>query len=266
MPPQAHLLVTVDAGNECVLLPIMGVLVPFHITTVKAINFSQDGEAQDKVHSYVRVQFNTMPTYDARQSFPTAAFIKELSFRSAKPDAAQKFVQARFPATHARSACHHAPETQPSWLLALAAACVVVCPLGLGSCVEADMSRHVQEAQALRRQVMMKDKEVAERATLVKQEKLQRYQNKAPMRLNDCWVFPPLSARRKLSGTLEAHFNGFRSALPASLLCYLPAGGCPLCDSRTFVCCDAPDAFSVRVTQATRRAGTRCPLVASTWT
>jgi hypothetical protein len=55
----------------------------------------QDGEAQDKVHAHVRIQFNTMPTYDARVSFPKAAFIKELSFRSAKPDAAQKFVQAR---------------------------------------------------------------------------------------------------------------------------------------------------------------------------
>lgn len=93
VPPQAHLHVSVDATNEALLLPIMGVHVPFHITTVKAINFSQDGEAQDNVHSYVRVQFNTMPTYDARLAFPKAALIKELSFRCAKSETAQKFVQ-----------------------------------------------------------------------------------------------------------------------------------------------------------------------------
>jgi nucleosome binding factor SPN SPT16 subunit len=69
---------------------------------------------------------------------------------------------------------------------------------------------HVQEAQALRRTVMTKDKEAAERATLVKQEKLQRFTNRQPQRLNDLWVVPSISTRRKISGTLEAHYNGFR--------------------------------------------------------
>jgi nucleosome binding factor SPN SPT16 subunit len=68
----------------------------------------------------------------------------------------------------------------------------------------------VQEAQALRRQVLAKDKQDAERATLVKQEKLQRFTNKAPQRLHDVWVYPSMSARKKASGTLEAHYNGFR--------------------------------------------------------
>lgn len=56
---------------------------------------AQDGEANDKVHSYVRIQFHCNATYEARQAHPQAAFIKELSFRSAKSDAAQKFVQVR---------------------------------------------------------------------------------------------------------------------------------------------------------------------------
>lgn len=55
----------------------------------------QDGEANDKVHSYVRIQFHCNAAYEARQAHPHAAFIKELSFRSAKSDAAQKFVQVR---------------------------------------------------------------------------------------------------------------------------------------------------------------------------
>lgn len=70
----------------------------------------------------------------------------------------------------------------------------------------------MQEATALRRQVLTKDKEAAERATLVRQEKLQRFTNRQPQRLNDLWVFPAISSRRKLSGTLEAHYNGFRCA------------------------------------------------------
>ena len=70
----------------------------------------------------------------------------------------------------------------------------------------------MQEAQALRRQVMVKDKEAAERATLVKQEKLQRHTNRSPLRLMDVWVFPTISQKRKTSGTLECHYNGFRCA------------------------------------------------------
>lgn len=70
----------------------------------------------------------------------------------------------------------------------------------------------MQEAQALRRQVMVKDKEAAERATLVKQEKLQRHANRAPLRLMDVWCFPTISQKRKTPGTLECHYNGFRCA------------------------------------------------------
>eukprot|EP00892_Ulva_mutabilis_P009240 jgi/Ulvmu1/6689/UM030_0020.1 len=163
VPPQRNSLVTLDKSAEALLVPIMGVLVPMHILTVKAIQYSQDGEANDKVHSYVRIQFHCNATYEARQAHPKAAFIKELSFRSAKSDAAQKFVQ---------------------------------------------------EAQALRRQVMVKDKEAAERATLVKQEKLQRHANRSPLRLVDVWVFPTISSKRKTPGTLECHYNGFRYSMP----------------------------------------------------
>ena len=75
----------------------------------------------------------------------------------------------------------------------------------------------LQEAQALRRQVAVRDKEAAERATLVTQEKLQRYSNRQPHRLQDVWIQPPLSAKRKVPGNLDAHYNGFRCALPVFL-------------------------------------------------
>lgn len=53
----------------------------------------QDGESNDKVHSFVRIQFHHNAQYDARAANPSAAFIKELAFRSVNSTAAQKFVQ-----------------------------------------------------------------------------------------------------------------------------------------------------------------------------
>lgn len=53
----------------------------------------QDGESNDKVHSFVRIQFHHNTQYDARTANPSAALIKELAFRSTNSTAAQKFVQ-----------------------------------------------------------------------------------------------------------------------------------------------------------------------------
>ena len=68
----------------------------------------------------------------------------------------------------------------------------------------------------------MRDKEAAERATLVTQEKLQRYSNRQPHRLQDVWIQPALSAKRKVPGNLDAHYNGFRCApsLASSVFMY----------------------------------------------
>lgn len=41
VPPQRNLLLSIDASAEALLVPIMGVLVPMHILTVKAIQYSQ---------------------------------------------------------------------------------------------------------------------------------------------------------------------------------------------------------------------------------
>ncbi|MQM10974.1 hypothetical protein Taro_043879 [Colocasia esculenta] len=73
-------------------------------------------------------------------------------------------------------------------------------------------SEVVQLIKTLRRQVASRESEKAERATLVTQEKLQLAGAKMkPTRLSDLWIRPPFGGRgRKLSGTLEAHINGFR--------------------------------------------------------
>ncbi|KAI3892116.1 hypothetical protein MKW92_039067 [Papaver armeniacum] len=73
--------------------------------------------------------------------------------------------------------------------------------------------RHISEVVNMiktpRRQVVPRE---SESATLVTQEKLQLAGTKfKTMRLSDLWIRPPFGGRgRKLSGTLEAHVNGFR--------------------------------------------------------
>ncbi|XP_071723196.1 FACT complex subunit SPT16-like [Rutidosis leptorrhynchoides] len=70
----------------------------------------------------------------------------------------------------------------------------------------------VQSIKTLRRHVMARESERAERATLVSQEKLLVAVNRfKPIKLLDLWIRPVFGGRgRKLPGTLEAHTNGFR--------------------------------------------------------
>ncbi|KAK9920058.1 hypothetical protein M0R45_028623 [Rubus argutus] len=74
------------------------------------------------------------------------------------------------------------------------------------------MTEVVQLIKNLRKRVLSRENERAERATLVTQEKLQLAGNKfKPLRLNDLWIRPVFGGRgRKIPGTLEAHANGFR--------------------------------------------------------
>ncbi|KAL3843574.1 hypothetical protein ACJIZ3_000977 [Penstemon smallii] len=76
------------------------------------------------------------------------------------------------------------------------------------------ISEVVQSIKTLKRQVASRESEKAERATLVTQGKLQLTGAKfKPIRLPDLWIRPVFGGRgRKLSGTLEAHTNGFRYA------------------------------------------------------
>ncbi len=88
------------------------------------------------------------------------------------------------------------------------------------------------DIKVLRSAVMQRDRERAERATLVAQEKLAR--GKRVYRLPDLWVRPSLGGKgRKQPGALEAHANGFRCAQRAG-----GAGG-RLCTALrcTVLCC-----------------------------
>ncbi|KAG2330324.1 hypothetical protein Bca4012_020072 [Brassica carinata] len=74
-------------------------------------------------------------------------------------------------------------------------------------------SEVVQAIKNLRRQINARESERTERATLVKQEKLQLQLagNKfRPLRLSGLWIRPQFSGRKRIPGTLEAHANGLR--------------------------------------------------------
>lgn len=158
MQHNSSLTVQVDHRAECVLVPIYGVLVPFHILTVKNASNNADGE-----HAYIRLNFNYGGSYEPCAKFPRSIFIKELSFRSADTRHAAKVVQ---------------------------------------------------EIKALRSAVAQRDKERAERATLVQQEKLVRGKGRV-YALPDVWIRPAFGGKgRKVTGTLEAHANGFRYTSP----------------------------------------------------
>ncbi|KAH7278395.1 hypothetical protein KP509_38G039200 [Ceratopteris richardii] len=82
IPYSKELMIQVDQKNESILLPVYGLMVPFHIVTVKSVTSQQDGG-----HSYIRIIFNVpgagySPSDLASQKFPGAIYLKEVSFRS----------------------------------------------------------------------------------------------------------------------------------------------------------------------------------------
>ena len=107
----------VDQRNEAVLLPIYGIMVPFHILTIKNATNNQDGD-----HSYIRINFNFGPGFEPGARFPNAIFLKELSFRSADTRHSAKARPPSCPDTLMCSATmgaawafclFHAPDTLP---------------------------------------------------------------------------------------------------------------------------------------------------------
>lgn len=80
--------IKVDMANKCVLLPIGGNPIPFHISTIKAAVIQEEGSA-----SYLRINFYTAGMAIGKDASlniaklvekyaPYASFIRELTFRS----------------------------------------------------------------------------------------------------------------------------------------------------------------------------------------
>lgn len=81
-------LIQTDRENECVLLPLFGRLVPFHVKTIRNVISQADGD-----RAYIRLNFNFGGGYEPSVALPKSAMLKELSFRTTNVHHASKIVQ-----------------------------------------------------------------------------------------------------------------------------------------------------------------------------
>jgi nucleosome binding factor SPN SPT16 subunit len=162
----------VDMEAEAVLVPINGIPVPFHISTIKNASKSDEGK-----HTYLRINFHVPVSAVARSNFSrvaqnaptfpelekrgamTTAFVKELSFRSSNPQ-------------------------------------------NLSDCM-----RKIKE---LVKRASIQQTEAREKGTLVDQEKVRLVKGGRVPFIANATVRPPLAAgKANREGVLEAHANGF---------------------------------------------------------
>ncbi|XP_065852124.1 FACT complex subunit SPT16-like [Euphorbia lathyris] len=83
LPPPRDFMIQVDQRNESILLPIHGIMTPFHVATVKSVSSQQDTNRS----CYIRIIFNVPGTpfnpHDANSlKFQGSIYLKEVSFRS----------------------------------------------------------------------------------------------------------------------------------------------------------------------------------------
>jgi len=88
-------MIRLDPRRECLVLPLFGYSVPYHVSTIRNITHNQEGE-----RSYVRVNFvapgagfgGSSVTPPAAQRHPTKTFLREASFRARDGRHAAKIV------------------------------------------------------------------------------------------------------------------------------------------------------------------------------
>ncbi len=170
--------IAVDMDNEAIIVPINGVPVPFHISVIKSVSKSDEGQ-----HSYLRINFfsplnpsmrrgiraaDNTPLFPevTNQATGKASYIKELTFRSTSPT-------------------------------------------NLSDCM-----RQIKE---LRKRLTQKESQAKDMESLVAQQSLIVERQRKIVALHDVQV-RPAPAKRTVRGTLEAHSNGFRFRSKVSTL------------------------------------------------
>lgn len=168
-----ELKIYVDKGHETVLLPIFGVPTPFHISTIKNLSSSVEGD-----YTYLRINFfnpgvavnkvgGGAASNEGTYLNQDCVFIKEITYR----------------ATNIKESGEISP---PSTNLSLAFKYIK------------DMQKEYKE----------KENEEKEKEGMVKQDSLILSNNKANPKLKDLYLRPNITQKRT-PGTLEAHANGF---------------------------------------------------------
>ncbi|XP_076357852.1 SPT16 homolog, facilitates chromatin remodeling subunit dre4 [Tachypleus tridentatus] len=167
-PEIKELKIFVDKKYETIILPIYGVPVPFHISTVKNISQSVEGD-----YTYLRVNFfhpgsalgrnegNVFPN-------PDATFLKEITYRSTN---VKEPGEISAPSSNLNTAF-----------------------------------RLIKEVQ---KKFKTREAEEREKEGIVKQDTLVLSSTKGNPKLKDLYMRPNIYSKR-ISGTLEAHVNGFR--------------------------------------------------------
>ncbi|XP_063359714.1 FACT complex subunit spt16 [Cydia amplana] len=158
----------VDRKYETVILPVFGVPVPFHISTIKNISQSVEGD-----YTYLRINFfhpgATMGRNEGgNYAQPDATFVKEVTYRS----------------TNTKEPGEISP---PS----------------------ANLNTGFRLIKEVQKKFKTREAEEREKEDLVKQDTLVLSQSKGNPKLKDLYIRPNIVTKR-MSGSLEAHTNGFR--------------------------------------------------------
>lgn len=168
-----ELKIYVDKAHETVLLPISGVPTPFHISTIKNLSSSVEGD-----YTYLRINFfnpgvsankigGAVPnTNEGTYRDQDCVFMKEITYR----------------ATNIKESGEISPPSTN---------------LGLAFKYIKDMQKEYKEKEA----------EEKEKEGMVKQDALILSNNKANPKLKDLYLRPNITQKRT-PGTLEAHTNG----------------------------------------------------------
>lgn len=157
----------VDHKYETVILPIFGMPVPFHISTIKNISQSIEGD-----YTYLRINFfhpgATITKADGAFPNPEATFVKEVTYRSANTK-------------------------EPGDI----------------SAPSANLNTAFRLIKEVQKKFKTREAEEREKEDLVKQDSLVMSINKGNPKLKDLYIRPNI-VQKRISGTLEAHTNGFR--------------------------------------------------------
>lgn len=158
----------VDRKYETVVLPIFGAPTPFHISTIKNISQSVEGD-----YTYLRINFFHPGATLGRAEGPTfpnldLTFLKEITYRSSNT---KEPGEISAPSSNLNTAF-----------------------------------RLIKEVQ---KKFKTREAEEREKEGIVKQDTLIVNPNRGNPKLKDLYIRPNIVSKR-ISGTLEAHTNGFR--------------------------------------------------------
>ncbi|XP_035220236.1 FACT complex subunit SPT16-like [Stegodyphus dumicola] len=167
-PELKELKIFVDKKYETVILPLFGVNVPFHISTIKNISQSIEGD-----FTYLRINFFHPGSALGRNEGnlfpnPEATFLKEITYRSTN---SKEPGEISAPCSNLNTA-----------------------------------HRLIKEVQ---KKYKTREAEEKEKEGIVKQDTLVLSSNKGNPKVKDLYIRPNIYSKR-ISGTLEAHTNGFR--------------------------------------------------------